>query len=265
MVEKWEETVGNFCIRNYSKIYDRQKAKRNVASHYKNTTRSAFTETQCFNAPFLLSLSATSGVHAGKFITNSTEEKLSVLKMKIYMPSFSFKCGYICLFWHGNPFLRWSTKIGRRPPGMSLTLRHWRQSAIFASKFVYHEFKNKIFNKFIRFHVHKSTFCCVEKWVSCMASFLKLHHIFCAINCHWGEMREREGETTKKSAKNLVTEVLLFIHFFFLCSSLKWGCHSVMQRGLKNVKLMTLFWNFFPPLRKFFLNPGLTLNPDDAE
>lgn len=97
-----------FHNENYSKIYDHRRAER---SHYKNTKPIHFHKdtmlhclvhavyTQCDCTPY-----------SRKFITESSEEKLSVLKMKIYIPSFSFKCGYICLFWHGNPFLRWSKK-----------------------------------------------------------------------------------------------------------------------------------------------------------
>lgn len=64
-------------------------------------------------------------------VADSSEGKLSVLKMKIYVRTFSFKCGYICLFWHGNPFLGRNTKLvwsERRPSGIgrSISLAHSR-------------------------------------------------------------------------------------------------------------------------------------------
>lgn len=72
--------------------------------------QSIFMKTQCFIASFTFCRVACRVYNAESWSTNSSEQKLSVFKMKIYIRTFSFECGYICLFWHGNPFLRWSLK-----------------------------------------------------------------------------------------------------------------------------------------------------------
>lgn len=160
--------------------------------------------------------------------------------MKIYIPSFSFKCGYICLFWHGNPFLRWSKKElewnESRPPGNvthpyrptpTITyvdvIRTQNAKYLLSNMFIrdWEKFYFLI-NSYERLGYDEGTcvarFSCWEMGV--MHGFiLKITSYFCAKNCHcW--TRRRSEKKRGESAKNMVTEVLHFTLRVFCTPSL---------------------------------------------
>lgn len=104
-----------------------------------------------------------------------------------------------------------------------------------------------------------------EKWVTCMASLWKLHHISgCerAYKKHNQLLNTREEKAQKSGHKSS--------GFFCSCWH-KWGCHNVMQRYEKcevddPFSLSETFCDsMLLPCTKFHLNPGSTLNPDDGE
>jgi hypothetical protein len=125
---RWARVI--FCIENYSKIYDRQRAER---SHDKNTNLSISTKTQCFIASFFAIHVCDCEAYTGKFITLKPVDQFlwgKVVSFKnenlytgrlvsnvVTFVSFDMET----LFYDEVRKMEWNE---RRPPGMSLTLVH---------------------------------------------------------------------------------------------------------------------------------------------